>query len=81
MSAALSRHGAILSSAIEHSGGYTFKTMGDAFCAAFPTPLSALHAALDAQRARSVRAKAWLYRGSWVTISWALLHALRGWER
>jgi predicted ATPase/class 3 adenylate cyclase len=51
MQAALARHDAILSSAIEHNGGYTFKTMGDAFCASFLTTPQALRAALDAQRA------------------------------
>jgi class 3 adenylate cyclase len=50
MSTALRRHDAILRSAIEENGGYVFKTMGDAFCAAFPTPHSALLAALGAER-------------------------------
>jgi predicted ATPase len=31
-------------------GGYIFKTVGDAFCAAFPTALDALEAALEIQR-------------------------------
>src|SRR5438105_13007385 len=53
MRAALARHDAILREAIEANGGYVFKTMGDAFCAAFPTALQALQAALQAQRALS----------------------------
>jgi class 3 adenylate cyclase len=51
MQAALQHHDVILRSTIESNGGYIFKTMGDAFYSAFPTPLSALKAALQAQRA------------------------------
>ncbi len=51
MGAALARHDEILRAAIEACGGHVFKTVGDAFCAAFPTPRSALQAAIDAQRA------------------------------
>jgi predicted ATPase/class 3 adenylate cyclase/Tfp pilus assembly protein PilF len=51
MQAAVERHDAILRHAIEANGGYVFKTVGDAFCAAFPTALDGLQAALDAQRA------------------------------
>ncbi|MFL5734404.1 MAG: adenylate/guanylate cyclase domain-containing protein [Chloroflexia bacterium] len=51
MQAALARHDTLLREAIEAHGGYIFKTMGDAFCAAFPTASEALDAALDAQRA------------------------------
>ena len=51
MSNALLRHDAIMRNAIEANGGYIFKTIGDAFCAAFPTAPQALQAALDAQRA------------------------------
>lgn len=35
MRAALARHDALLRSCIENRGGYVFKTIGDAFCAAF----------------------------------------------
>ena len=49
MSDALARHDAIVRSAIEEHGGYVFKTMGDAFCAAFHTPHDAVSAALQAQ--------------------------------
>jgi predicted ATPase/class 3 adenylate cyclase len=50
MQAALARHDEILRGAIEEEGGYVFKTVGDAFCAAFPTAPDALDAALVAQR-------------------------------
>ena len=49
MQAALARHDDILRNAIE-GRGYVFKTVGDAFCAAFPTASDALEAALEAQR-------------------------------
>src|SRR5215210_4420401 len=51
MRSALVRHDEILRSAIEGRGGHVFKTMGDAFCCAFPTAPEALEAALSAQRA------------------------------
>src|SRR5438552_8943392 len=50
MSAALAHHDALLRAVIEDHGGRIFKTVGDAFCAAFPTALQALEAALQAQR-------------------------------
>jgi predicted ATPase/class 3 adenylate cyclase len=50
MQAALARHDEILRGAIEGRGGYVFKTVGDAFCAAFPTAPDALQAALETQR-------------------------------
>src|SRR5215208_3037649 len=53
MSEALARHDEILRNVIERHGGYVFKTVGDAFCAAFPTALDALESALAAQRALS----------------------------
>ncbi|HXW43249.1 MAG TPA: adenylate/guanylate cyclase domain-containing protein [Streptosporangiaceae bacterium] len=51
MATALRQHDHILSAAIEQAGGYVFKTVGDAFCAAFWTAPAALAAALGAQRA------------------------------
>jgi predicted ATPase/class 3 adenylate cyclase len=51
MAAALARHDALMRAAMEVHGAYVFKTMGDAFCTVFATPLDALAAALDAQRA------------------------------
>jgi class 3 adenylate cyclase len=47
MQASLARHDEILRWAIEESGGYVFKTVGDAFCCAFPTAADALEAALQ----------------------------------
>jgi serine/threonine protein kinase/DNA-binding NarL/FixJ family response regulator len=51
MQAALVRHDEILRSSIKASEGYVFKTVGDAFCAAFATARQALEATLAAQRA------------------------------
>jgi len=51
MSEALVRHDEILRTAIEAYEGHVFKTVGDAFYAAFPRAPKALSAALDAQRA------------------------------
>jgi formylglycine-generating enzyme required for sulfatase activity/class 3 adenylate cyclase len=51
MSSALVRHDALLRTTIEARGGHVFKTMGDAFCAAFPTSHDGLAAAIEAQRA------------------------------
>src|SRR6266705_2646466 len=50
MRLALARHDALLRAAIETNGGVVFKTIGDAFCAAFPTAAQALEAALSAQQ-------------------------------
>src|SRR5207249_7409043 len=50
MRTALARHDAILRSSIEANEGYVFKTVGDAFCAAFLTAPEALAAAIEAQQ-------------------------------
>src|SRR5438128_283879 len=50
MRPALARHDALLRAAIETNEGTVFKTIGDAFCAAFPTAPQALVAALIAQQ-------------------------------
>jgi predicted ATPase len=50
MSAALARHDRLLGEAVRRAGGHVFKTVGDAFYAAFGTPLGALEAAVEAQR-------------------------------
>jgi class 3 adenylate cyclase len=50
MQAALARHNELLRSVIDERGGYVFKTVGDAFCCAFPTAPDALEASLDTQR-------------------------------
>ena len=49
MQVALARHDSLLRTAIEQNNGYVFKTVGDAFCAAFHTAPEALKAALDGQ--------------------------------
>jgi predicted ATPase/class 3 adenylate cyclase len=51
MSAALARHDALLRAAVEAQDGVVFKTIGDAFCAAFSTTADALAASLAAQQA------------------------------
>src|ERR687894_2196114 len=51
MQTALARHDEILRDVVEERGGYVFKTIGDAFCVAFPSALHALEAALVAQQA------------------------------
>ncbi len=51
MQVALARHDVLLREAIEAANGYVFKTVGDAFCAAFATAADALEAAVAAQRA------------------------------
>lgn len=50
MRGALARHDFIMSAAVEGHGGHVFKTVGDAFYAAFDDAPSALHAACRAQR-------------------------------
>jgi len=57
MKFALARHDMLLRRSIEQHGGYVFKTVGDAFCAAFSHAPDALSAVLDAQRA--LRAEGW----------------------
>ena len=51
MGAALARHDQLLRYSIGARGGHVFKTVGDAFCAAFHTASDGLAAALEAQRA------------------------------
>ena len=50
MRASLARHNAILRAAITEHEGHVFKTIGDAFQAAFAVPAQAVEAALAAQR-------------------------------
>ena len=54
MQDAVRRHDAIFRAAIAEHDGYVFKTMGDAFCAAFARPEKAVAAMLDVQRALAV---------------------------
>jgi predicted ATPase/class 3 adenylate cyclase len=51
MSTALARHDEILRQAITSRGGHVFKTVGDAFCAAFMDARDAVAAAVGAQSA------------------------------
>jgi predicted ATPase/class 3 adenylate cyclase len=51
MGDALRRHDALVRTAIVDNGGYVFKTIGDAFCAAFSRPEDAVAAMLAAQHA------------------------------
>src|SRR5258708_6315359 len=57
MKVAMAQHDRLLRTAIAASGGRVFRTVGDAFSAAFATAPAALTAALAAQRA--------LYQESW----------------
>ncbi len=57
MGIALERHDDLMRSAIERAGGYVFKTVGDAFCAAFTSARQAVAAAEGAQR--GLLAEAW----------------------
>ena len=50
MQTAVLRHERIVADAIRRHGGYVFKMLGDAFCAAFHTAGDAVAAAIDAQR-------------------------------
>ncbi len=51
MVSALHRHDQLMRGAIEANSGHIFKTVGDAFCAAFSRAADGVAAALDAQRA------------------------------
>jgi len=57
MAASLAAHDRILRDVVERGGGRVFKTIGDAFCAAFDAPAAAVAAALEIQRA--LRAAEW----------------------
>jgi class 3 adenylate cyclase len=51
MQDAVRRHDSLMRAAIARHGGVVFKTIGDAFCAAFARPEDAVGATLDVQRA------------------------------
>jgi predicted ATPase/class 3 adenylate cyclase len=55
MAEAVAGHDAVLRKSLEERGAYVFKTVGDAFYAAFARPEDAIAAALDAQRALADR--------------------------
>jgi predicted ATPase len=50
MQATMARHDEVLREVMNSSGGYVFKTVGDAFCVAFSSASHAVEAALAAQR-------------------------------
>lgn len=50
MKVCLARHDELVAGAIEGAGGRIFKTMGDAFCAAFVSPFEAIDAVVEIQR-------------------------------
>jgi predicted ATPase/class 3 adenylate cyclase len=54
MAVALARHDRLVRELIEGASGYVFKTVGDAFCAAFASASSAVTTASEVQRAVSV---------------------------
>jgi predicted ATPase/class 3 adenylate cyclase len=60
MRVALAAHDGLVRRGIEEQGGHIFKTVGDAFYAAFPSATRALASAIAAQRA--------LYRQTWPDI-------------
>jgi predicted ATPase/class 3 adenylate cyclase len=47
MNSAIARHDAIMQEVAEYHGGYVFKTVGDAFCIAFHTPVNALNFCIE----------------------------------
>jgi class 3 adenylate cyclase len=57
MATALARHNEIVAEVVVTQEGVVFKTVGDAFCAVFGDPLSALKAAMEIQR--TLRATTW----------------------
>ena len=77
MADAVERHDAVLRQAIEGAGGYVFKTVGDAFCAAFQTACAAVDAAVQVQRA--VAAETW--PGAVEIVVRAALHSGEAQER
>jgi predicted ATPase/class 3 adenylate cyclase len=57
MQAVLAHHDSLMRMTIEANGGYIFKTIGDAFCAGFPSAVQALQAAIDAQQTLSSKSR------------------------
>ena len=60
MKIALKRHDDILNKAVEASGGWVFKTVGDAFCAAFHTAMDCINCVIDTQIA--INSEEWVKR-------------------
>src|SRR5262249_44927377 len=63
MRAAMGAHDNIMREAIESRGGYLFKHTGDGVCAAFSSPMSAVEAAIAAQRALDLPVRMGLVTG------------------
>src|SRR5271154_229582 len=57
MGRALAQHDTLLRGVFEEHGGHIFKTVGDAFCVAYPNTRDAVNAAVATQRA--LAAVAW----------------------
>ena len=55
MRSAVAQHDAMLREVMAAHGGHVFKTLGDAFCVAFPEAPEAVAAAIDAQRCLAAR--------------------------
>src|ERR1041384_816925 len=51
MRVSLQEHDALLHKCISANNGHVFKTVGDAFCAAFSEPSNAINAAIESQLA------------------------------
>jgi len=50
MDEAIKCHDALMTQAVEAHNGYVFKTVGDAFCVAFPSAIEAIMATIEAQK-------------------------------
>src|SRR5437660_471652 len=72
MRLALARHDALLRAAIESHAGCIFKTVGDAFCAAFPAATQAVDAALLGQQHLQTAAPSALQRQLELKVRMAL---------
>ncbi|MBC7805836.1 MAG: tetratricopeptide repeat protein [Akkermansiaceae bacterium] len=70
MRVALAAHDRLIRAAIEAQGGVIFKTIGDAFCAAFTVARDAVEAAIEAQR--MLRRECPLVHGDHVRVRMAI---------
>jgi class 3 adenylate cyclase len=76
MRAALRDHDDLLRTCIESRGGHLFKTMGDASCAAFANPRSAVDAVLAAHLRLSTLALTTAVRALTIKVRMALKQAI-----
>src|SRR5438552_4650514 len=67
---ALARHDSILRTVIEGQGGTVFKTVGDSFCATFPTVPDGVRAAAAAQH--EILAEPWEQIGEPIRVRMAI---------